>query len=102
MDESYYENYGGVRDVYRGRPPPRSEDPQHRPRDRGRQERDAESREYERVRSLASPRESFSERDYSPDQRVPSPKRVTWKNPVEQQKSQNQVRAILVHGLFQR
>lgn len=74
--QSYYDSSRALRDVYRGRPPPRTE------------ERQTDAREYteRRSRSPGSPNRSLDS-----EQRVPSPKRVTWKDPVEQQKSQNNV-----------
>ncbi|KAK0062771.1 myosin-9-like isoform X1 [Biomphalaria pfeifferi] len=72
-----------VRGVYRGRPPPRSEEATLRDRrDRYVDSWDLGER---RSRSPGSPNRP-QERD---DQRVPSPKRVTWKEPVEQKKTQN-------------
>ena len=101
---SYYYEGGGVggyrgarEDVYVGRPPPRGDGESrgepypYRPQQHQYEEL-AQGGEMEyvvrrRPRSPASSLNgSFSDPDREP--RVSSPKRVTWKDPVEQQKSQ--------------
>ena len=91
-DGSGYRTGGGRDDVYLGRPPPRGDEQySYRPQQQQYEELpQGGDMEYvrRRTRSPASSLNgSFSDPDREP--RVSSPKRVTWKDPVEQQKSQS-------------
>ncbi|GFR71886.1 Golgin subfamily B member 1-like [Elysia marginata] len=95
-EDSGYRAGGGRDEVYLGRPPPRGDGERGDPHSSYR----SSQRQYDelpqggemeyvrrRTRSPASSLNgSFSDPDREP--RVSSPKRVTWKDPVEQQKSQ--------------